>query len=168
MSRIPENPQKAVHEDTAILLEYSARKLDAADTTRVEAHLKSCTACLQIAAGHRAVWEALDSWEAAPLSSDFNRRLYQRIEKEVSWLDLLMRPFRPLFLRHGLPVAATACLLLVAGVLLQRPPELPRAQQRPDVRIELSPAQTEAALQEMEMLREISRLTPANTAAPRM
>jgi len=165
MFGVPENLKNAVHEDSAILVEYSARKLNAAETARVDEHLKACPDCRGIAEGQRAVWEAMDGWEAAPVSPDFDRRLYQRIEKEVSWLERLMRPFRPLFVRHGLPIAATACLLLVAGVLLQRPSDAPVSGGKP----EISAEQAESALQEMEMLREFSRMTPAaDSTQPRM
>ena len=30
--------------------------------------------------GQRAVWQAMDAWEAAPVSADFDSRLYRRIE----------------------------------------------------------------------------------------
>jgi hypothetical protein len=164
MFGVPENQKNTVHEDEAVLLEYSAQKLNANDTTRVEAHLKCCTECRRVTEEQRAVWEALDAWEPAPVSSDFDRRLYQRIEKEVSWLDRLMRPFRPLFGRHGLPIAATACLLLVAGMLLQRPSDAPAPGAPPAITAD----EGANALQEMEMLRELSHIAPVDNSQPKM
>ncbi len=164
MFGVPENLKNSIHEDTAILLEYSARKLNAVDTARVDEHLKACAACRRITDGQRAVWEALDAWETAPVSPDFDRQLYQRIEKEVSWLDRLMRPFRPLFVRHGLPIAASACLLVVAGMLLQRPADV----SGPGAKPEISAGEAESAVQEMEMLREFSRIAPSDSTQPRM
>src|SRR5260370_42315822 len=67
----------------------------------------------------------MDSGEAPPVSQDFNRRLYRRIEQEVSVWDMLARPFRPLFVRRGLPVAAAACLLVMAGGRCGQPPRSP-------------------------------------------
>ncbi len=166
MFGLPESHKNAVHGDLAILLDYSARKLNVAETARVDEHLKACAECRQVADGQRAVWEALDMWEAAPVSPDFDRRLYQRIDNEVSWLDRAMRPFRPLFVRHGVAIAAMACLLLVAGVLLQRPADVaaPGGGGKP----EISTEQAENALQEMEMLREFSRIAPADNPQPAM
>jgi len=164
MFGVPENEKNGSHEDAAVLLDYSARKLDAVEVARVEEHLKACAACREMADGQRAVWEALDCWEPAPVSPDFDRRLYQRIEKEVSWLDRVMRPFRPLFVRHGLPIVATACLLFVAGLLLQRPADVPGPNPKPEITAD----QAESALQEMEMLREFNRIAPADSAQPQM
>ena len=76
------------------LLDYRAGKLEPELAARLEEHIATCGACREFARGQRAVWEALDSWEAAPVSTDFDRRLYQRIEAQVSWWDLLIRPFR--------------------------------------------------------------------------
>jgi len=141
-----------------LLLAYCARKLDAENAALVERHIGICPACQEFANGQRALWEALDTWEAAPVSPDFNRRLYQRIEKEVSWWSLLMRPFRPILVRQGLPVAAAALMAVMAGALLQRPalqqpvkPQPESAQWEP-----VQPEQVEHALEAMQMLSDFS------------
>ena len=67
------------------LVAYCARKLDARSTAAVEEHLPGCGVCASFVRGQNAVWAALDNWEAAPVSADFDRRLHQRIEREVSW-----------------------------------------------------------------------------------
>jgi hypothetical protein len=164
MFGVPDSQKNSFHEDEAVLLEYSAQKLNAADTARVDKHLKDCAECRQVAQGQRAVWETLDAWEAAPVSSDFDRRLYQRIQSEVNWLDRLMRPFRPLFLRHGLPIAATACLLVVAGMLLQRPSDSPVPGAQPEITAD----EAATALQQMEMLHEFSHIAAAESSQPKM
>lgn len=145
---IPENAQ--------VLLDYCTRKLDAGRTAALERHMEICPACREFAAGQRATWEALDRWEAAPVSQDFDRRLYRRIEREVSWWDLMVRPFRPLLLRRGLPIAAAACLLVMAGVLIERPAGSPAPA--PDMaQVEsVQPEQVEQTLDAMEMLSEFS------------
>src|SRR5450432_3841858 len=109
-----------------LLLAYGTRKLDAEAAALLERHIEICPACREVAGNHRSVWEALDAWTAPPVSVDFDRRLYQRIEKEISWWDLLIRPFRPMLLRQviysrGLPIAAAAFVMVMAGALLQRP-----------------------------------------------
>ena len=113
------------------------------------------------------MWRALDAWEAAPVAPDFDRRLYQRIEKNVSWWDLMVRPFRPMMLRQGLPLTAAIALLIVAGVLIERPAG-PSAS--PDtVQLEaVAPEQAEHALEEMEVLHEFNRFLRAESAGPRM
>jgi anti-sigma factor RsiW len=150
---IPENAQ--------VLLDYSTRKLDAARTATLERHMEICPACREFAAEQRAMWKALDSWEAPPVSQDFDRRLYRRVEQEVSWWDLILRPFRPisfapLMVRRGLPVAAAACLLVTAGVLIDRPAGSP-APKKDMAQVEsVQPEQVEQALDAMEMLSEFS------------
>ena len=112
-------------ENAQLLLDYCTRKLEPESVAVLERHIAICDACREFARGQRAVWQALDAWEAAPVSLDFDRRLYHRIEAHVPWWSLLLRPFRPPFnsvaLRRSLHAAAMACLLVVAGIVLERP-----------------------------------------------
>jgi len=78
-------------EDREILVAYSSRALNAGDAGRLEAHLESCAACAEFVRGQRAVWEALDGWEAAPVSAGFDRRLMARIAGQASWRERLRR-----------------------------------------------------------------------------
>ena len=131
--------------------------------------MRACPSCREFAAGQRAVSEALDTWEAPPVSLDFDRRLYRRIQQEVSWWDLLMRPFRPLLFRQGLPIAATAGLVLVAGLMFQHPSNVPQSPASQSAQVEaMPPEQVEHALDEMEMIREFNRLVRPDTAEPKM
>jgi hypothetical protein len=156
-------------ESAEVLLAYGLRKLDSDATAMVEEHIRACPACSDFARGQAAVWKALDAWEAAPVSPDFDRRLYQRIEKEVSWWDLLVRPFRPLFFREGLPIAAAAVLVIAAGVLLERPDRVAVERGPVSAQVEVvAPEQAEHALQEMEMMREFNRLVHADATEPKM
>ena len=105
--------------------------------------------------GQRAVWQALDGWEAAPVSLDFDRRLYQRIEAQAPWWSLLLRPLRPPFsavtLRRSLPAAAMACLLVVAGVVLERPAVSPVPPPHDTAQVDsVQPEQVERTLDAME------------------
>ena len=61
-----------------LLVAYSSRQLDAPQTASLELHLEVCSACREFVAGQRAVWEALDLWEPAAVSPDFNRLVYSR------------------------------------------------------------------------------------------
>jgi anti-sigma factor RsiW len=151
-------------ESAELLLAYCARKLDAERTTILERHIGICPACQEFVSGQRALWEALDTWEAAPVSPDFDRRLYQRIEKEVSWWDLLIRPFRPMLVRQSLPVAAAAFAVVMAGALLQRPAAV-RVVPTESAQVEsVQPEQVERALEAMQMLSDFNHqaLAPAN------
>ena len=143
-----------------ILLAHAAGRLDRSRSAPIEEHIKICPACREFAAAQEAVWKALNSWEPAPLSPDFDRRLYARIDQEVSWWDLVLRPFRPLFVRQGLPVAAAAAVVIMAGVLLDRPAGMnpvPVPSTSANVQA-LAPDQADTTLQDMEMMRELNGL----------
>jgi len=151
------------------LLPYCSRSLDAERRALLEEHMRDCPSCREFAGCQEVVWKAMDTWEAAPVSLDFDRRLYQRIQQEVSWWDLLMRPFRPLLFRQGLPIAATAGLVLMAGLLFQRPANVPRSAAPESAQVEaMPPEQVEHAVDEMEMIREFNRLVRPDTAEPKM
>jgi anti-sigma factor RsiW len=155
-------------ENVELLLAHASRKLDAERAAVLEQHMAHCPACREYAAAQFAVWDALDAWKAPEVSADFDRRLYQRIDQEVSWWDLLIRPFRPLFAARAVTVAAAACVLIAAGVLLQRP-DGTAVIPAPSAQVEPMPADQAAnALQEMQMLQEFSSVVRADAAEPRM
>lgn len=134
-------------------MEYAAGELDLETAGAVERHMAGCEACRAMVAEQAAVWKALDEWKAPAVSADFDRRLYNRIDREarVSWWDRLTLPFRPLPLRRTLPLTAVAGLLLAAGILLQHPDKI--APGRPGgetVRAE----QVERNLDDLELLRQ--------------
>lgn len=139
------------------MLAYTAGRLDGRTKLALESHLESCAACREFVNGQNAVWSALDLWEAAPVSADFDRRLYQRIAQQVSWWDMLLAPFRPAF-RHALPVAAAAAVLLAAVVLVERPSARMTSQPATAQVETLRPDQVEHALAEVEMLDQFNHL----------
>jgi hypothetical protein len=148
-------------ENAQLLLDYCARKLEPEWEAKLEGHVATCGACGEFARRQRAVWEALDGWEAAPVSTDFDRRLYRRIEAQVSWWDLLVRPllspFRTVTPRRTLAGAAAACLLLTAGVLLEHPAISPAPVPNEMAQVDtVQPEQVERTLDAMEMLNEFS------------
>ena len=142
-------------ENAELLLSYSARRLDPESTSILEAHMERCPACREFRDGQRALWEALDEWEARPVSPDFDRRLYRRIDEQdrMSWWAHIFGPLRPAFLRPALPLAATACLVVVAGFLTVEPGRIaaPVAVESQQVR---EAEQVERALDDLEMLRQ--------------
>ena len=152
--------------ESDLLLAYCAGRLDITRSVEIEEHVKTCAACREFAERQQAVWKALDAWEAAPVSADFNRRLYARIDQDVSWWDLILRPFRPLTMRHGLPIAAAAGVVIMASFLLERPAGMPPgAVPQTSANIEsVAPDQAEQTLSEMEMMRELNRLVHSEGA----
>jgi len=156
-------------DNAEVLLDYCARKLDPDRAATLERHIRICPACREFADSQRAVWNALDAWEALPVSPDFDRRLYARIEREVSWWDRLLRPFRPLLVRQGLPVAAGACLAIMAGILLDRSGDVPVGAEAQSVQVEAVPAdQLENALDDMELLRDFNQKVRVDAGRTRM
>ena len=67
-------------ENAQLLLDYGTRKLEPETVAALERHIAICGACREFVSGQRAVWQALDAWEAAPVSADFDSRLYRRRE----------------------------------------------------------------------------------------
>ena len=146
------------HESAALLLAYCAGRLGAEDTAAIERHLGICSACREFLSGQQALWETLDAWEAAPVSVEFDRRLYRRIEGEVRWWGRLIRPFRTVPIRHSLPVASAACVVVIVGALLQQPAAMQPASWIESAQWEpVQPEQVEHALDDMQMLSDFSR-----------
>lgn len=139
-----------------LLLDYCAGRLDKAASAAVARHVAGCPACGEVCAGQRSVWQALEEWETAPVSPEFNRRLYHRIEQEAaaSWWARVLRTLGPGLVRRGIPAAAAAGLLLMAGSLLEtRPPAGDAAQ----ARFEVQADQVERTLEDLELLETLSR-----------
>jgi len=133
------------------LLDFSTGLSTAADAAALKQHLELCPACLEVVTGHQAVGAALETWEAPPVSPDFNRRLYRRIETEVSWFDRLLRPVRPLLAWRALPVGAAACLLVIIGIAMRQTGSVTPAPANAPIEI-AQPEQVVHALDVMEML----------------
>lgn len=140
----------------ALLLAYSSGELESAESARVALHVEECAECREFVAGQKAVWQALDSWEAPPVSVDFDRRLYRAIEEQGSWWDTLARGWRVALLRPMLPLAAAAALVISAGVLLERPSHPPARNRTVTAHVELQPEQVQSAIDEMEALRQFT------------
>ena len=152
-----------------VLLAYSSGKADAGDVTFLDGHLEGCAACRAFVQAQRAVWDALDMWEAAPVASDFNRRVFSRIDQHVSWWDRIMRPFEPLALRRGVTIAASAGVILMAGLLVQRTPTPLPVPHSDTAQMEtVQPEQLVLALDEMEALSQLSRPVRADSADSKM
>jgi hypothetical protein len=152
-----------------VLLAYSSGKLDAVDVPPLEGHLESCPGCREFVQAQRAVWDALDVWEPAPVSPDFNRRLYQRLEPQASWRDRVARLFQPFGLGRMIPIAASAAVVLMAALLIQRAPAPLDTAQHETAQVEtVQPEQLVMALDEMEALSQLSRPVHADNTDSKM
>lgn len=139
-------------ETSELLLAYCARRLDVEVAARIERHIAACPVCRERFDAQRKVWAALDEWEAGAVPVDFDRRLYARIDREaaVPWWRRFSAPLRPMLMHRGLPIAAAACLVVMAGLIMERR-EMPAPPV--EVRVEaVQPDQVERALEDMELL----------------
>src|SRR5580698_2996846 len=150
-------------QNSETLVAYAAGELDGEAAAAIERHLRGCPACRLMAAEQTALWNTLDIWEAPPVSPDFDRRLYRRIRDEVrlSWWERLSRPFRPMPLRQALPLAATACLLVIASFLVQQPDKLAPSYPRGEV---VRADQVERTLDDLELLRQFGTANQAEAS----
>ena len=113
-------------ENSDVLLAYVERTLAPEAAAAFERHAQTCAACREALGAQQAVWAALDGWDAAEIATDFNRRLYQRIEAEErrAWwrraIGGMFEPVLPWSMRPAMPLAA-ACMVLVAAFLIRSP-----------------------------------------------
>jgi hypothetical protein len=142
--------------DHTELLAFSAGKLQEARSGEIREHLETCSACLEFVAGQGEVWRALDAWEPPAVTGDFDRRLYGRIEQEVRWWDRYVHALGPLLVRQWLPIAAAACLIVVAGLVSRQPADVPPPAQAAQVE-SLQPEQVDHVLDDMQMLGDFTK-----------
>src|ERR1039457_99304 len=136
-----------------LLLEYTGGRLEARAARALEAHLESCARCREFAQNQTAVWQALEAWEAEPVSMDFDRRLFARIEQApASWWARVTGQV----MHHGVPVAAAAGVGC-GGAWVWGRPERPGEPPQESAQVEtLGPEQVQSALDDMEMLRDFN------------
>lgn len=153
-------------DSSAVLLDYCSQKSSPATTLLVKEHIGECSRCLAFVEAQASVWTALDSWEDAPISPDFNRRLYARIDElesggwwkrawKSSWTESLLTPFG---WRPAMPIA-TVCLTLAAAFMLYTPaPQAPHEEKMvaPMVKESVDLEQIQRTLDDMEMLNQLS------------
>ena len=150
-----------------LLVEYCLGTLTPAQSSRLEPHVAACPACSRFAAEQRSVWSALDRWEAAPVSADFDRRLYARIDSEVTWRGRVLRALGPLLAYRGIPAAVAACLVLGAGILMQRSGHPVAAPAVPQAGVEIQADQVQSAFDTMDLLSEFAQKPHSDASAPK-
>ncbi len=158
-------------EHTDHLLAYVAGQLRGEAAAKLELHMSSCEDCAAFGKQQASVWNLLDAWEPRPVSADFDRRLYAKIDaaESASWLDRTFASIneflRPVFARPAFPLAA-ASFVIVAGFVLDHPGKLLNSTTNQASlhvsSVEINKVvvdQVEATLDDMEMLREFDPKT---------
>lgn len=152
-------------EQTDLLLDYSAGRLgdrgtDARGTdivAQLEQHMETCPDCASFRKEQTAVWDALDLWEPEPVSLDFNRRLWQRIDTAAAapWYIGLAESLRFANWKPAIPLTA-AILTIAAGFLLDHP-----GARNPAAGISVKEAdQVEQTLDDIQLLHQLDAVTP--------
>jgi anti-sigma factor RsiW len=148
--------QNADHAE--ILLDYCARKLSPKSLAEVEQHLENCPECQSFYSRQRAVWSALDEWVAEPVSEQFDKKLYARIdafENRIWWKCLAGEGFG---WRPALSVGA-ACAAMAVTLFINTPVNQPKVAPsiHQTTRTEaVEPEQLERTLEDLEMLKQLS------------
>lgn len=134
-------------ESTELLLDYCARTLPAGVEAELERHIDICPACQEFIVLQQRAWNALDEFEPAPISAGFDSRLYARI-------DAAEKPpskWRQWFgWKPALSMAAACASLAVLFVINTPQPQPPTAT------VDISADQVEQALDDLEMLKQLS------------
>lgn len=144
-------------ENSALLLDYPAGRLTPDEVAAIEKHIAICPDCAALHREQTAVWNALDGWEPAPVSLDFNRRLWQRIDtaNAAPWYRQLAGSLRFGNWKPAVPLAA-AVLMVAAGFMLDHPGSRTAAQPTPAAAaVSVSDAnQVEQTLDDIQLLRQ--------------
>jgi anti-sigma factor RsiW len=146
-------------EDTIdVLLDYSAGKLDKLRSTRFEQHIPACSECSAFLAGQSHVWQTLDTWQPEPVSMDFNRCLWRRIDDAAAepWYRKLADSLRMGAWKPAVPLTAAA-FLVAAGFMMDhqtKGPVTPGVE--PSYSVSVTEAeQLENTLDDIQLLRQL-------------
>lgn len=147
------------HGDSAgILLDFCARRLPDEQALAMERHIEACPRCRKVVRAQQSVWDLMGEWEAAPVSEDFDRRLYARIDNQVGvrwtgriaeWVRFAWKPAVPVLL-----TAATA----LTFILMHNPAPAPKPAPQSAAADTVDMNQVEQTLDDLNMLHQ---LTPA-------
>ena len=154
-----------VKEGAEILLDYCSQRMDPERAVDFRLHVADCVDCKQVVEAQEAVWAALDSYEAIPVSMDFDRKLWAKIDAEDAqpwwqraWIRVTGGPAIgwPNYLFNWKPilVAATACAAL-AGVMLVTTPDIRTPDPTMDVQSQKLMEKVESALDDVDILNQV-------------
>lgn len=134
-----------------LALDYCAHRLNPEKTKWFERHLEDCASCRKLVDAQRQVWEALDDWDPAEVSTSFDRCIKAKIEaaRGKRWLRIA---FGTGWLGRAIPVASAATVALT--IFLARTPNVPSTNvQRFAEPVEVE--QAERALEDLDMIQQI-------------
>jgi anti-sigma factor RsiW len=159
-----------------ILLDYPAGRLESGTRVALEQHLAGCSACREAVETQTAVWDALDAWDAAPVSLDFNRRLWQKIDEKSAqpWYTRLAsagRGYRSFVdWKPMLPAAILALVVVGAGLFFERPHDLAIQSVAGNDGVSISEVdQAVSTLDDLQLLQQLDSVTlPDGDAATRI
>ena len=157
-----------VKEGAEILLDYCSQRMDPDRAAEFRLHVADCGDCKQVVAAQEAVWNALDAYEAMPVSMDFDRKLWARIDSEdaQSWWQMALTRVTGgpaigwsnyLFNWKPMLVAATACAALAAVMIVATPSH--QAVDLPDNQKLME--KVESALDDIDMLNQVGVIETA-------
>lgn len=159
--------------ETDLLLDDAAgtltrRGLDAEAQAMLGEHLRTCPACVAFRRDQKAVWDALDLWETPPVSTDFNRRLWQRIDLAAAapWYRTLAESLRIANWKPMIPLTA-ALLLIAGGFLLDHPRAKTKAGAAGGVTI-IEADQVERTLDDIQLLRQLDTVPATGSSKTAM
>jgi hypothetical protein len=146
-------------QDGDVLLDYCAHKLSAGAAAAFQRHIAICEECGRAAADQRRVWSALEMWDAAPVSTDFDRVLHARIEQHEErkwWQHARDRLANGFGWKPAVSVAA-ACVTVIAAIVISVPDRRAELPVQERSRIEtVEPEQVERTFEDLEMLKQLS------------
>ena len=160
------------NENPEFLMDFAAGSLDAAAMHKMEAHIESCAGCKGALDAQKAVWKALDEWEATPVSRDFDTKLYERIEREHStvWGQIKSAVFPVTGWMSWRPAMSMAAVCLVLfGVFVLRVPDLTSSIENEEMAAITLEAheieQAERVLEDVEMVGTLTAEVKADSQA---
>ncbi len=115
------------NEGADLILDFCSNRLDADQAIPFERHIADCAECRQVVEAQRAVWEALDAYDATAVSDDFDEKLWKRIEESESrswWRKAFDGPvlgWSSLISWKPALVTASACAAVFAVMLVTTP-----------------------------------------------
>jgi anti-sigma-K factor RskA len=152
------------NEGAELVLDYCARKLDAATACAFEGHVSQCADCARVVDAQTKVWEALDSYEALPtISDDFDQKLWERIEASESrgwWRKLADGPalgWNSVFSWKPAMVAVAGCAAVMAVMVSVGPSEDSKTGGIEKAMIErtVDIDQVEGSIEDLDMLKQL-------------
>jgi len=142
-----------------LLLDYCARALDQERKAQLEAHMEGCADCREMASAQAQVWSAMDLYDAEPISADFDRQLFDRIDRtehSTAW-QRLTRQVRDFFQLQPAwkPVLSVAAASAVVALFILVREESRQPAPQPTATFDVRDVEeAERALEDIEMLRQ--------------